>query len=319
MADIRKINGVTFLTSSLDGAGALEVLYASGSNEGSTIDLGSSYASLVSASLTLDTISDVKVTFYPSQAKEIDTGCALGQFSGSFGSLSPEYSMFMPIWNYQAEAQSVGHVFEDVAAGTHTFHFTAKEINGTVQCNFWANNDTNAKGFDLIWAETLNRTKVDATISKISGVAVTEMAQKPILFASGTNEGQISLTDGGPPDSIVSASITLNEESDLKVMYYPSSVTEGASGAAIYQISASHGAESPIFYGARFMRQNTADSSAIIWYLEGVAAGTHTYTLIAEEVSGQVYMNGRIASGVYPAPGGGTGVDILYIETITRT
>jgi len=322
MGDIRKICGVTFLTSSLDESGALEVLYASGSNEGSTVSLGSSYTTIVDATLTVDTVSDVKVTFYPAPAYEESFGCALCQFSASFegglGAVSPEYTTFFACRYNVATAQSAVHVFEGVAAGTHKFYFNGKEINGNVVCNHWAETDTNAEGYDIIWAETLNRTKPAAIVDKITGVSVKNMAQLPILFASGTNTSETTLTDGGPPDPIVSASITTTSVSDLKVMFYPASVAETAGGKATYQFSSSHGVESPVFYGSRGVYNNTADTAAITWTLESLPANTYEITLLAEDVAGVTHMNGRADQATIAAAWLEDGTDVIYLETITR-
>jgi len=318
MSNIKKITGVTFITSS-DGS---NVLFSSGANEGTTwLDLpgsGKPYKTIVSTELTLDTVSDVKVTFCPSIAYEENGGSALGQFSTSYDETGPEYITFSKSTQYVAQSLSCMHVFENVPTGSHTFYFKGKPLAGQITCNHYANNDTNGKGFDIIWAETVNRALT--RVGKISGVAVTEMVSKNILFASGTNNKEISLTN--TMQGIVSASITLTETSDVKMMFYPSQIAEASAGGAVYQFSGSNGSLSPIFYGARYIWNNCADTSEIIWYLEGLASGTHTFTLNAKEVIGEVYMNGRIEGATYGYENTGVtfdGTDLIYIETLTKS
>ena len=199
-----------------------------------------------------------------------------------------------------------------------TMLVNGKEINGNVICNHYAENDTNAEGYDIIWAETLNRTKPAAIVDRITGVSVKNMVQLPILFASGTNTSETTLTDGGPPDAIVSASITTTSVSDLKVKFYPASVAETAAGRATYQFSSSHGVESPIFYGSRNVYNNTTDTAAITWTLESLPANTYEITLLAEDVAGVTYMNGRADQATISAAWLEDGTDLIYLETITR-
>ena len=151
-----KFGGATFTT----GSNPTPKLFASGAYTSfADVGISSTYASHVSASITLTSTSDVKVLWSPSRTREEDSGRGLAYMSCSALTVAngPEWYLTRHGWSYQANSAGFQWIFADVPSGEQTFYVQIKKINGTVKMNRNAGADGVDQGRDVIYIETINR------------------------------------------------------------------------------------------------------------------------------------------------------------------